>query len=149
MIPLFTPAPPNPERLIQGREFGPAWQAMCIESWKQARFHPINFDTDDRPRISDILTACRQQTDARIAGIINSDCMIIPHSNLADRLTEYLNNGAVVAERINLNPETLSPTKVPCYGFDAFFFCIDSLADCCTEWRMGDAWWDYWFPLRS
>ena len=147
MIPLFTSAPPSLKRLIQGRECGPAWQAMCIESCRQAGFHPINFESDDRPLISDILTACRREADAKIAGIINSDCMIIPHFGLADRLTQHLDNGAVVAERINLNPDTLSPTGVTCYGFDAFFFCIDSLANCCTEWRMGDAWWDYWFPL--
>src|SRR5262249_34162572 len=126
MIPLFTSAPPNPKRLIQGRNLGPAWHAMCTDSWKQAGFHPINFESDDRPLISDILTACRQQTDAKILGIINADCMIIPHFNLADRLTQYFNNGVVVAERIDLNPDTLSPTGVSCYGFDAFFFCIDS-----------------------
>jgi hypothetical protein len=112
MIPLFTSAPPNPKRLIQGREFGPAWQAMCIESCKQAGFSPINFESDDRPLISDILTTCRRQTDAKIAGIINSDCMIIPHFSLADRLTQYLDKGAVVAERIDLNPGTLSPDRV-------------------------------------
>jgi hypothetical protein len=120
---------------------------MCVDSWKQAGFHPINFESDDRPLISDILTACRQQTDAKIVGIINADCMIIPHFNLADRLTQYLNKGVVVAERIDLNPDTLSPTGVSCYGFDGFFFCIDSLVDHCTEWRMGDVWLDYWFPL--
>jgi hypothetical protein len=147
MIPLFTSAPPNFKRLIHGREFGPAWQAMCIESCKQAGFRLINFESDDRPLISDILTACRQQADAKIAGIINSDCMIIPHFSLADRLTHYLDNGVVVAERIDLNPDTLSPTGFTCYGFDAFFFCIDNLPDHCTEWRMGDTWWDYWFPL--
>jgi SEC-C motif len=147
MIPLFTSAPPNFKRLIHGCEFGPAWQAMCIESCKQAGFHPIKFKSDDRPLISDILTACRQQADAKIAGIINSDCMIIPHFSLADRLTQYLNDGVVVAERIDLNPDTLSPTGFTCYGFDAFFFCIDSLTDHRTEWRIGDTWWDYWFPL--
>jgi hypothetical protein len=52
--------------------------------------------------------------------------MIIPHFSLADRLTQYLNDGVVVAERIDLNPDTLSPTGFTVADLMLSFFALIS-----------------------
>jgi len=166
-VELFTSIPPYASRPINGREMGLAWQRACIQSWKANGFEVTSFNNPDevsrlnsfnadikfvtipvdqrRPRISEIIkTAIASGRD--IAGIINADCLIVPQAKLTEKLIGV--NGVVIAERINLD-KTLRPTGYPCMGFDAFFFDTKSLSKIHKDerWRLGDTWWDYWFPL--
>jgi hypothetical protein len=169
-IPLFTSIPPRVKRLLDGRDYGAAWQMACIESWRQSRFLVISLNsaaelTDlthsypaavdfielppgvERPRIVDFFDAAKE-SGAATAGIINADCLMIPQTGLAERLAENLKS-VVIVERINLDRQTLRPTGHHCYGFDAFFFPIGALSALKPDesWRIGDTWWDYWLPI--
>jgi hypothetical protein len=98
-----------------------------------------------RPLITDFFGAAKSCRNT-IVGIINSDCMIIPQFN-ARPLNDHL-SGIVIAERLNLSPETLQVTAMS-GGFDAFFFRSTALAavEHDHHWRIGDVWYDYWLPL--
>jgi hypothetical protein len=166
---LLTSIPLHLKRVVQGTDFGPAWQAACIRSWKDAGFRVISLNTADevngirsfapgidfleipnghpRPLITDFFTAAAG-IDAEIAGIINADCLLIDHTELARRLANHL-DGLAVVERFNVDRNTLRPTGQTCFGFDAFFFTTAALPaiECNASWRIGDNWFDYWLPL--
>jgi hypothetical protein len=167
-ITLLTSIPPRMSRVIQGREMGPAWQSACIQSWKSCGFKVKTLNTPDeidvlrslnmdveftpippdhkRPHIIDFIAAAGM-SKSDVVGIINADCLLIPQVKLIGHLLGL--NGLVIAERINLDKISLRPTGRPCMGFDAFFFTTRSLFSIKKEdnWRIGDTWWDYWFPL--
>jgi hypothetical protein len=105
-------------------------------------------DGRTRPRIVDLLHAAKN-SGSRVAGIINADCMIIPQGNLAQRLTDSLDDGLVIVERANISRHTLRPSGQLCWGFDAFFFTVDSLdkIEWDDHWYIGAVWWDYWLPI--
>lgn len=165
-IPLFTSIPPKSSRSYNGRNFGPAWQKLCISSWKASGFRPISLNSAaeveglgmlpielqpvprSRPLITDFLDAAKR-TGSRVAGIVNADCMTIPMLNLGSALENLLDNGVVIVERLNLSQQDLRPTGQHCYGFDGFFFTIDSLEKIrwSDDWKIGSVWWDYCFPL--
>lgn len=165
-IPLFTSIPPKWSRSSNGRNFGPAWLQLCISSWKASGFRPISLNSAAeieglgalpiefqpvpraRPLITDFLDAAKR-SGSRIAGIVNADCMTIPMLNLATALEDLLDNGVVIVERLNLSQEDLRPTGQHCYGFDAFFFTVDSLEKIrwSEDWKIGSVWWDYCFPF--
>jgi hypothetical protein len=166
---LFTSIPPHLKRAVQGTDFGPAWQATCIRSWKDAGFRIVSLNTADevnhirsfapdidffeiprgsaRPLITDFFTAAAA-SGAQTGGIINADCMLIDQMGLAKRLAKHL-DGLAIIERFNIDQNTLRPTGQTCFGFDAFFFTTAALA--AVKWnasfRIGDSWWDYWLPL--
>lgn len=169
-IPLFTSIPPRVRRPVNGRDYGDAWQAACIESWRRSGFRVISLNGAaelvdlrrsypagvdfielppgvERPRIVDFLDAAKD-SGAATAGVVNADCLMIPRTGLAERLSEGLKSVAIV-ERINLDRQTLRPTGQHCYGFDAFFFPTGALGALKQDesWRIGDTWWDYWLPL--
>ncbi len=169
-IPLFTSIPPRVRRLVNGRDYGAAWQVACIESWRRSGFrvislnggaelinlrrsYPVGVDfielppDVERPRIVDFLDAAKE-SGAATAGVVNADCLMIPLTGFAERLSENLKNIAIV-ERINIDHKTLRPTGQHCYGFDAFFFPIGALGALKRDesWRIGDTWWDYWLPI--
>lgn len=166
MIPLFTSIPPKWDRPAAGRNFGPAWLKLCIKSWMASGFRPISLNSpaeiegfwmlpvefqpvqSSLPLISDLLEAARR-SGSRIAGIVNADCMTIPFLPLATALENNLDNGVVIIERLNISQHDLRPTGQHCYGFDGFFFTIDSLEKIqwLDDWQIGSVWWDYCFPL--
>ncbi|HEY8032283.1 MAG TPA: hypothetical protein VIF02_07880 [Methylocella sp.] len=165
----MTSLPPSMGRRIQGVEFGSVWQAACIDSWKAERFHVVSLNTSDeiaaletfasrvdfvempashqRPLITDFFDAIAKSS-YELAGIINADCLLIPGNKLGERLAGSV-DGLVMAERLNISQTTMRPTGRHCFGFDAFFFKTASLAAAERDdsWRIGDTWWDYWFPL--
>jgi hypothetical protein len=167
-ITLFTSIPPRMSRLIRGNEMGPAWQMACINSWKASGFKAISFNNPDeicllrsldadvefsaipaqhkRPQIVDFLDAAIA-SGSKVVGIINADCLLVPQPSLVKNLMDL--NGLVIAERINLDTTTFRSGGYPCMGFDAFFFDTKALSkiDRDERWRLGDTWWDYWFPL--
>jgi hypothetical protein len=165
---LFTSIPPRMIRPVQGREFGSIWHAACIESWREAGFRVISLNSPQeiealrsfasavefreipkgrtRPLITDFFSAI-SRSESKIVGIINADCMMIPKIGIAKHLTDHL-DGLVIAERLNLNEETLKLTHMN-HGFDAFFFEAAAAATIVRDdhWRIGDLWYDYWLPL--
>jgi hypothetical protein len=166
---LFTSIPSQLNRVIQNAEFGPAWQAACIQSWKDSGFRIVTLNRADeinrihslapdveffeipknrsRPLIADFLAAAAD-SDAEIAGIVNADCLLIDQKILIGHLVDKL-DGLAMAERLNLDRTTLRPTGQTCFGFDAFFFtkAAVSAVKSNANWRIGDNWWDYWLPL--
>ena len=56
-------------------------------------------------------------------------------------------NSIITAERIDVDRRG-AVTGAYCMGFDAFFFDTAPLmaAAPCSEFRIGQPWWDYWFP---
>ena len=167
---MFTSIPPRARRLVGDRDFGPAWQAACVESWRRAGFGVVSLNSAQEieslrgtapagvafvrlpdgatvPRIVDFLDAARE-SGAPVAGIVNADCMMIPQTGLAERLADGLGD-VVIVERINVDRETLRPTGRHCYGFDGFFFPTQAVGAAARDesWRIGDTWWDYWLPI--
>jgi hypothetical protein len=159
---LFTSVPPQPseEALQQQRDI--------ISSWRAAGFTPVTvngpseiqriagFDLDieietasddGRPLVSDILAAIKKKGGHR-AGIINADCEMLEYPELASTLASVLENGLLYAERIDIGDHR-PPTIGECHGFDAFFFDVDVLGSTTDRhFRLGETWWDYWFPLQ-
>lgn len=165
-IPLFTSIPPKSSRPANGRNFGDAWQKLCVTSWNASGFRPISLNTPaeieslrtlpiefqsiqrPRPLIADFLVAAKN-SGGRVAGIVNADCMTIPHLGLSTAIENLLENGVVIVERLNISQQELRPTGQHCFGFDGFFFTIDSLEkiEWSEDWTIGSVWWDYCFPL--
>lgn len=111
---------------------------------------PIEFQPIPRarPLIADMIAAAKK-SGSRIAGIVNADCMMIPFLDLSKALENLLDNGVVLVERLNISQHDLRPTGKCCFGFDAFFFTIESLEKIqwTDDWKIGEAGWDYFFPL--
>ena len=165
-IPLFTSIPTKWNRPAIGRNFGPTWLRLCVDSWKASGFRPISLNSAvdiegfstvpiefqpvarARPLITDFFDAAKK-SGSRIAGIVNADCMMIPQLGLSAALENHLDNGIVVVERLNISQYDLRPTGQHCLGFDAFFFTIDSLEKIrwSEDWKIGSVWWDYCFSL--
>jgi hypothetical protein len=136
----------------------------CLRSWRMAGFDtiavngpseiealrkhdlPVQFSaapTDGKPRIGAILSAIRE-TGARFAGIINSDCRIVPYPNFAHRLQKSLDGRAAIAWRLDVGEG--DPKAYP-HGFDAFFFDTTVMPEDDCGFSIGETWWDLWFPL--
>ena len=161
-FPLFTSVSPrlSGEALLQQRE--------VVSSWRAAGFDPISVNgpreiaqlaaldlgigiepapEDGKPFIGDILAAIRKRGSAR-AGIINADCKMLGYPDLALTLDAALGNGVLFAERIEIR-DGCSPILGDCGGFDAFFFDTNVLGQIDDQYfRIGETWWDYWFPLQ-
>jgi len=135
----------------------------CLNSWRVAGFDPVSasgpseiealraldlpvvfahLTEDGRPRIGALLEVIRD-SGARFAGIINSDCKIIGIPSVAENLNASLSRRLALAWRIDVG----DAGPVPSVGFDAFFFDTRTLLDDDLGFKIGDPWWDYWFPL--
>jgi FkbM family methyltransferase len=161
-FPLLTSVPPylSDETLARQRHM--------IASWRAAGFTPISVNgpseiarlaalgldieieptsEQGKPFICDILAAIRKRGCGR-AGIINADCEVLGYPDLALRLSAALENSVLYAERVDVGENRL-PTLGECNGFDAFFFDTGILGAINDRYfRLGETWWDYWFPLR-
>ncbi len=168
-IVLFTSIPPQITRLIQGRDFGPQWQLTCIQSWIDSGLQVVSLNAPEeinalrsfsqsvafreipkgreRPLITDFFAAAKC-CENEIVGIINADCMILPQSGIAKRLSEFLTDDLVIAERVNLDQSSLRLARMS-QGFDAFFFKAEAINRIKQDdhWRIGDVWYDFWLPL--
>lgn len=143
-------------------------QREIIASWRAAGFTPVTVNgpgeitqiadydlgiaiesvsDNGKPLVCDILTAVRRRGGKR-AAIVNSDCKMIVYPNLASRLAASLENGLLYAERIDFGDGR--PMAIgDCNGFDAFFFDVALLEQVNDrQFRLGETWWDYWFPLQ-
>ena len=168
-VTLFTSLPPDTTRMVNGRDFGTAYQRACIDSWIAAGFDVVSLNPDSeiaqlrkydfpvsylasqnpRPQIVEFLTeACRCPTD--LIGIINADCLLLSYPAFVQGIVSGARDGLVMVERVNIDPGSLLPTGQTCLGFDAFFFNKADAARVTIdpELSVGQPWWDYWFPME-
>jgi hypothetical protein len=101
------------------------------------------------PLIRDIVEALHE-TSSGLLGIVNSDCKLLPIPGLAATLSESCCS-LVLCERMDVHPEMDSVMTLPIGGFDGFFFGSPSLQllaelEEAHDFRIGDLWWDFWFP---
>jgi hypothetical protein len=135
----------------------------CLKSWRVVGFDPIAVNgpseikilsgldlpvefaplrADGKPRISAVLDAVRA-SGASFAGIINSDCKIVPFPDLASKFQTGLARTVLVAWRMDIGESR--PTA--CAGFDGYFFDTAVLPLDDAGYTIAGPWWDYWFPL--
>src|SRR5882757_7572264 len=140
-VTLFTSLPPSTTRIVNGHDYGIAYQRACIASWIAAGFdvislnpeneiaelrkydYPINYlvSPNPRPKISEFLSeASRSPSD--LTGIINADCLLLNYPPFVQGIVSGAKDGLVMVERVNIDPNNLLPTGQTCLGFDAFFF---------------------------
>ena len=169
MVTLFTSLPPGTTRIVNGQDFGPAYQRACIDSWIAAGFDVVSLNPESeiaqlrnydfpisylvspnpRPQIVEFLTeACRCPTE--LIGIINADCLLLSYPAFVQGIVSGARDGLVMVERVNIDPSSLLPTGQTCLGFDAFFFNKADAARVTIdpELSVGQPWWDYWFPME-
>ncbi|MCB1442297.1 MAG: hypothetical protein KDJ72_04680 [Methyloceanibacter sp.] len=166
---LLTSIPPRLDRRRHGRDVGTDYQRSCVESWINAGFSVVSFnakeeaetlrrsglpisveiiDSGVRPRIRDLL-AFASANGTRMCGLVNADCKFVRTPDLASKLSAHVDSTLLFSERIDIDPETDLPVLGNCGGFDAFFFDPASVADVTDSFfRLGDTWWDYWFPCE-
>jgi hypothetical protein len=166
---IYTSVPPKTHRLQNGAEVGALYQRQCIDSWRTAGFSivsvnsaseanqvralglPIDVETVNtpgRPYIAEILELAAAQP-TRLCGIVNADCKIIGPPKLSEILLRHVDGGVLLGERVDIDADTDMPMPGTCGGFDAFFFESTSVKNIDDRYyRIGDPWWDYWFPLE-
>lgn len=162
-FPLFTSLSPrlldDEATLNKQRRIINSWQAVgfapCTinEKTEAERIAALNLKIDievapreGKPLIVDMIKIIRGTTCSR-AGIINADCELLGYPDLASILASVLDNAALYATRLDINDHNLIDGG--CVGFDAFFFDprrFDGIGD--QGFRLGEPWWDYWFPLQ-
>ena len=168
---IITSVPPRTSRIVGGDDIGNAYIAACLTSWRDAGFDiisvnpaaeiaqsaernlPVNFvptDTPGVPLIAELLAVARDQ-GARLTGIVNADCHMLPAANLLTGLLRHTEGRMVLCERIDRDNGTLAPLEETSGGFDGFFFDAAALGQAPEPasdpgFRLGDVWWDYWFP---
>jgi hypothetical protein len=135
----------------------------CLDSWRAAGFDavavngpteieelrrlnlPIEFSPlgiNGKPRIGAILSAIRD-SGVQFAGVINSDCALIGYPNMVRNLQAGLGHRLAIAWRIDVDGSEASVFQ---WGFDAFFFDTDIMPRDDCGFRIGETWWDMWFP---
>src|SRR5260370_35856984 len=96
MVTLFTSLPPGTTRIVNGQDFGPAYQRACIDSWIAAGFDVVSLNPESEiaqlrkydfpisylaspsplPHIVEFLTeACRCPT--ALIWTMNADCLLL------------------------------------------------------------------------
>lgn len=166
-----------PSRLKRHRgqiEVGQVYLLECLTSWKAAGFHVVSLNPKEEveeleglglpieirsldytglPLVSDLVRTTEDASN-ELCGIINSDCAIISLPSLLDRLTEQTTNRLLIAERLDIDCRRGKPFPAACGGYDGFFFRPKTI-DWATHFgqshsfRVGDPWWDYWFPCLA
>lgn len=164
---LLTSIPPTTSRLNLGVEVGSRYQQQCVESWVAAGFHVISVNPESEidsirdlnlpleavslegergpPQIASMIRMA-SSVKAKLCGIINADCMLMTTDNLSTEISDVMDGGLWLSERIDIDAEG---EAVPgnCSGFDGFFFRPSEIGtDFDEHLRIGDPWWDYWFP---
>jgi hypothetical protein len=167
---VYTSIPPFIRRTVQAEEIGTTYQNACINSWREAGLRVVSLNSEseiqqlkerglpveyvsngsqsDRSRIAGLLSLIAE-SDEPVAGIINADCLLIHYRDFVGAISRAAQNSIVLFERLNINPDTMRPTGAHCDGFDAFFFDTRFIGDLksSSPWRIGQTYWDYWFPL--
>jgi hypothetical protein len=143
-------------------------QRRVIESWRANGFTPVSVNsrseadqiaalglaveieivsTSGKPLIGEILSVA-QRSGSAFAGIVNADCRMMHYPQLAQSLRAGLNGRLFYSRRFETVDDLPTFIEVS-HGFDGFFFDVsvsEGVKD--SHFRMGECWWDYWFPLR-
>ena len=155
-FPIFTSIRP-------ATNFGP-----CVQSWRAAGFDVISVNKADeagalraagidvveidgdksKPRIGQILNVISEKKTL-VAGIINADCRILPIAS-AEAIRKHLPRTVILSERLEVD-RNCRPVPIYRSGFDAFFFDTQIIRAMAidNEYRIGEPWWDYWFPIAA
>lgn len=172
---LFTSIPPRMTRLsASGFDIGETYQRRCVESWRrsgfdiysihfqddlaaQPRLEGVNYigvtrDADDppyepKPSMRAIIGAIRK-LDADISGIINADILLMDAPGWLDVVDREIGGSVIAFTRYESQDIDRACTGTPPWGLDLFLFdtkVVGNLLDC--GMRIGETWWDYWFPL--
>jgi hypothetical protein len=172
---LFTSVPPRIKRISpDGVDIGQAYQEECIRSWLAngftvysihfkdeletiERFNGLTYvgvdrEDDDPPdeRKPSLKTMLRvaDERGARLSGFINADILLLRPPGWTDIVLREVKDSVVVFTRYETNDVDRTCIGWAPWGFDLIFFdrqFIKSLQYC--QLRIGETWWDYWFPL--
>jgi hypothetical protein len=153
-FPLFTTIPPKSDF----RPFIKNWEesgfrVTSINNLQEAEtlralgVHVIEVDSKEKKlKISEIMRAI-VGTGERFVGFINSDCRFIQPIDI-EALRPMISRSLIMAERIDVTSAGRA-TMTLSHGFDAFFFDTVGLhALPQKDYRIGEPWWDYWFPFE-
>src|SRR5260370_31553602 len=168
-VTLFTSLSPSTTRIVNGHDFGPAYQRACIDSWIAAGFDVVRLNPENeiaqlrnydlliaylacqnpRPQIVEFLREARR-CPTELIGIINADCLLLSYPAFVQGIVSGARDGLVMVERVNIDPGNLLPTGQSCLGFDAFFFNKADAARVTIdpELSVGQPWSDYWFAME-
>src|ERR1700681_4601960 len=126
-VTLFTSLPPGTTRMVNGRDFGTAYQRACIDSWIAAGFDVVSLNPD-----------------SEIAQLRKYD-FPVSYPAFVQGIVSGARDGLVMVERVNIDPGSLLPTGQTCLGFDAFFFNKADAARVTIDpdLSVGQPWWDY------
>ena len=158
------------ERLVSGVDFGPAIRDACVQQWLVAGYPLFSVNSEaelpqlrklpvgaeflsngtamDRTGVSLMVQlAIRQKVDVAI--ITNADCLVLDMPKLKRVVASVEPDSICLLERLNIDQKTLRTTGQHCAGFDAFIVGAKALEfmNQTSTWKIGDTWWDYWFPI--
>ena len=170
---LITSLVPNLSRSWSRSYVGKDYQVACVTSWLSSGFKVISVNpreetdrlrhlypdiqfvassTSGPPPITQFFHAA-SRSDSEICGIINSDCVLTDAAVYDVAATELTRSRAfLIGERVDVSPDTGTALVTSAKGFDLFLFKPSQLtaAELYSDhspFRIGDPWWDYWFPL--
>jgi hypothetical protein len=167
---VFLSIPAKFERWVGNVDYGPAIRQEAIDRWNRLGFDVYSINSveeseelepylkevtlirvvDERRVKISAIAAAIQSTKVDVAIIANADCIVTEFDMIESAIDHLGDNQLCLVERTNIDPVTLRTTGLPCEGFDAFIVSSKVLA-CIPEgspWRIGDTWWDYWFPFH-
>jgi hypothetical protein len=175
---VITSISPTLVRTVQGNAgAGPAYQAHCIRSWRDAGFDVVSLNADDElavlePRHPDVrfvratrtgrdqwgaplvyiadLVATLDALGYAVGGIVNADVFTLRDRGYFDRVMALCSQrGAAFGMRVDVS-DLASDANAGfyAYGYDYFFFEVATArAIAPTEHLLGMTWWDLWFPM--
>ena len=169
-ITLYTSIPPKMHRMAGDRAYGDAYQKECINSWISAGFRVVSINPGSEiaylankyPQVrfedsgsEDVRTGIHVflrkmlATGEPLSGIMNADCYLTGFDAIFDTICANAEESIVLLRRLNIDPRALRPIGSLATGFDAFFFDTKFLADIedSKNWKIGQPWWDFWFPI--
>jgi hypothetical protein len=157
-------------RLIENVDYGISIRDACVKQWVSAGYavfslNPVSECNELKTqRIEATIVSTGQQYGLPVVGsmakfaltqkvdvviFVNSDCYAFDIPRLKRIVDAVQPDDICVMERLNIDQNSLRPTGIDCSGFDGFIVGSNALKriDQEAEWKIGDTWWDYWFPL--
>jgi hypothetical protein len=167
---VFTSIPPIMKRTVGETDYGPAIREACIQQWILAGYPVFSLNSDseieclpsapkgakylsngtpnDRTSVGTMVKlAVKQKLD--VAVFTNADCFLLDIQKMRRVVESIEPLSLCLLERMNIDQETLRSTGQHCAGFDTFVIGSQALEliDRDAPWKIGDTWWDYWFPV--
>jgi hypothetical protein len=157
-------------RVVGGVDYGVSLRNACVDQWKLTGY-PVysvnsasetaslrkqqvgidilsNKSPEGMTKIASLIKIARKQK-LDVAIIANADCYLFDISKLKSIVNQISSDSIFCLERLNINESTLRPSGKNCKGFDVFVIGSKALEyiDENANWKLGDTWWDYWFPI--